>query len=309
LPLGARDELAVLFARINQATARLARRRDAVARDRARLEAIVDERTAALREANARLERADTDRRRFFADVGHELRSPLTVILAEAELAAGATEDPALREALATIRTRALRLNRRVDDLLRIARSESGQLGLDRRPVDLAAVARLAADDLAPLVRKAGARVDFADTGEAFVIGDPDWLRQIAGGLIGNALKHGGPGVAVRLTTGVGSDGTFLEVTDDGPGLPEDDHARVLARFGQGRPEDPATRRAGGGFGIGLTLARWVAEAHGGRLDLRSPVANGRGLAVRVTLPDSAVAGHPVPHRREEGADAAYPGR
>ncbi|WP_084739435.1 histidine kinase dimerization/phospho-acceptor domain-containing protein [Frigidibacter mobilis] len=143
------DELGLLFARVRQMTARLDRRARSLAADRARLEALVAERTADLSAANARLSRADVERRRFFADVGHELRTPLTVILGEAELGER-HDDPALRASFRTIHSRALRLARRIEDLLRIARSDSGRLDLDCQPVDLAAAARAALDDMAP---------------------------------------------------------------------------------------------------------------------------------------------------------------
>ena len=127
-PVDRRDELGLVFAQINRMAARLGRARRALERDRARLEATVAERTAALSAANARLEAIDAERRRLFADVGHELRTPLTVILAETELAAaaGPVGEAELREALEVIGARARRLNRRIDDLLRVARSESG---------------------------------------------------------------------------------------------------------------------------------------------------------------------------------------
>ena len=173
---GGHDELGLLLARVRRVAAR-------VARDRARLNATVAERTAALTRANARLARIDAARRRFFADVGHELRTPLTVILGEAELGAQ-HPDAALRASFATIRGRALRLFTRIEDLLRIARSESGQLELERRPVDLAAVAAAALADAAPLLARAGV-VPRADGLPPLVVaGDADWLRQVFGGLL-----------------------------------------------------------------------------------------------------------------------------
>lgn len=123
-----RDELGLVFAQISRMAARLGRSRRALERDRARLSETVAERTAALTAANARLERADAERRRFFADVGHELRTPLTVILAETDLARrGALAESQLRAALEVIGARARRLNRRIDDLLRVARSEAAR--------------------------------------------------------------------------------------------------------------------------------------------------------------------------------------
>ncbi|MGB8812310.1 MAG: HAMP domain-containing sensor histidine kinase [Paracoccaceae bacterium] len=278
LLLGPRDELALLFARLNQMIARLDRRRASIAADRAQLEMLVSERTAALETANARLAQTDENRRRFFADVSHELRTPLTVILAEAEL--GAAACPAGLEAtFGTIRARAARLNRRIEDLLRIARSDTGQLELDPRPTDIGTVLDAAAEDLRPLLNRSRFTVERHKLGAAMAQADPDWLRQIAGGIIGNAVKYAGPGATLHLTSGTDAGASFFEITDTGPGLSVADRNAAPARFANG------ANPVAGSFGIGLSLARWVTEAQGGKLSLVSPVADGRGFAVRIALP------------------------
>ncbi|MFB2533313.1 ATP-binding protein [Paracoccus sp. p4-l81] len=273
LPVTARDELGLLFARINRVTAGLDRRRARVEADRRDLQTLIAARTADLQAAHDRLAQIDADRRRFFADVGHELRTPLTVILAETELAR--TDDPDLAAALSVIRTRAARLNRRIDDMLRVARSDSGVLDLDHAPVDLAAMARLAVDDMAPLLRRAGIDPVLDLQPGLVVAGDGDWLRQVLSGLIDNAVKYAGNGAQVTLTTRASGAGhAALVLTDDGPGLPD---AAVPGRFRRGDA-------GGSGFGVGLALAGWVAREHGGSLDLgRGP--DGRGLAVTLSLP------------------------
>jgi two-component system, OmpR family, sensor kinase len=290
LPRGERDELGLLFARLNRLIARLDRRRAAVAADRAVLETVVAERTAALEAVNARLARVDEDRRRFFADVSHELRTPLTVILAEAELAA-AVSPPGSAQSLATIRARAARLNRRIEDLLRIARSDSGQLELDPRQADLGTILAAAIEDLRPLLTRARFVVEL-ERRAAPVEVDPDWLRQILGGIIGNAVKHAGFGATLRLTSDVNGDESYCEITDDGPGLPPEDRADLATRFANGAAAAP------GSFGIGLSLARWVTEAQGGSLVLTSPVAAGRGFSARVSLPRAARTATVVPLQR-----------
>lgn len=277
------DELGLLFARVRQMTARLDRRARRLAADRARLEALVAERTADLSAANARLSRADVERRRFFADVGHELRTPLTVILGESELGER-HGDPALRASFHTIHSRALRLARRIEDLLRIARSESGRLDLDSRPVDLAAAARAALGDTALLLRRAGVAVELAlPEGELPVTGDADWLRQVFAGLLENAAKYAGRGAVVCISGQRLGAWMRADVTDTGPGIAPALLDPALARFGRGD-----TREAG--FGVGLALARWVIEAQGGRLTAISPAAEGRGLTIRIELPRAAAA-------------------
>ena len=281
------DELGLLFARVRQMTARLDRRARRLAADRARLEALVAERTEDLSAANARLSRADAERRRFFADVGHELRTPLTVILGEAELGER-HEDPALRASFRTIHSRALRLARRIEDLLRIARSESGRLDLDCQPVDLASAAQAALDDMAVLLRRAGVVAELEVEGDLCVAGDADWLRQVLSGLLENAAKYAGRGAVVRIRGQSLGARARLDVTDTGPGIAPALLEPALARFGRGD-----TREAG--FGVGLALARWVIEAQGGRLTAISPVAEGRGLTIRIDLPRAAAAQADLP--------------
>lgn len=266
---GGHDELGLLLARVRLVAAR-------VARDRARLNATVAERTAALSHANARLARVDAERRRFFADVGHELRTPLTVILGEAELGAR-HPDPDLQASFATIRGRAMRLFRRIEDLLRIARSESGQLELERAAVDLAAVAEAALADAAPVLARAGVVARAESLPALAVSGDAEWLRQVLGGFLENAAKYAGRGATVTISGRADGDRAALRVADDGPGMPPAQLAEAFDRFVRG---DGAS---GPGFGVGLALARWVIEAHGG--DLRAEAPASGGLALVLTLP------------------------
>ena len=248
-----------------------------VTRDRARLEATVAERTAALSRANARLARVDAERRRFFADVGHELRTPLTVILGEAELGAR-HEDAGLRASFATIRGRALRLGRRIEDLLRVARSESGQLELERAPVDLAAVAAAALADAAPLLAWAGVAADADGLPPIAVTGDGEWLRQVLGGMLENAAKYAGRGATVRIAGSDASGAAVVTVRDDGPGLGPAEAEVVFDRFARGEGA------AAPGFGVGLALARWVVEAHGGSLRAEAPGEGGLRLVMCLPL-------------------------
>lgn len=296
---GGHDELGLLLARLARMAARLDRRRARLAEDAARLEAEVAERTAELSRAHARLEAADSQRRRFFADVGHELRTPLTVILGEAELGA-AHPDPDIRRAFATIEARALRLFRRIEDLLRVARSESGRIELDHAPVDLAVAVAAAEADLAPLIQRARLSV-MCDVPSMQVTGDADWLRQICGGIIENAVKYAGRGARLAITGRVapGQGGAparaVVEFADNGPGLPEAALAGIFDRF--------ARAGAGPGFGVGLALAAWVAEAHGGRLTARR-AAEG-GLRLRLELPLAGPHGGGVRQDGEETCRAS----
>lgn len=293
LPVGEHDELGLLFARINLMTARLDRARRRVLVDRNHLEALVAERTSALRLANTRLEQIDRDRRRFFADVGHELRTPLTVILAEAELGLSNRTLPEAeaRAAFNIISARARRLSRRIDDLLRVARSESGQIEFLPRDFDPADVARAAMDDVAPLARKAGVALAPRLRDGLRIHADEEWIRQVLAGLIDNAIRHAAPDTTVEVGVERQPGGITLSVTDEGDGIAPEEQTRVFERHIRGMDSKDAGSRATG-FGVGLALARWVVTSQGGEIVLQSPVdrpeARGPGTRVLLRFPEAS---------------------
>ncbi|AWN52520.1 ATP-binding protein [Methylobacterium sp. 17Sr1-1] len=289
LTVASRDELGLLVASFNRMAARLKRRETRVAADRAALEEIVARATADLRGANARLEEIDRSRRRFFADVSHELRTPLTVILGECDLAARSPDTPNhLRPVIATIRKRALRLHRRVGDMLRVARSESGQIALERRPVSLAAILAEAVESCAPEAgRRRIALVLEPSAADVEVLADAEWLRQIVEGLIDNALRHAAGATRVGVGFTASGSGAAITVTDDGAGFPDESDV-LFERFRRGDGPGSGSGSGSAGFGIGLALARWVVERHDGviRLESGDPRGRtaGRGFGARVTL-------------------------
>ncbi|MEM7057594.1 MAG: HAMP domain-containing sensor histidine kinase [Pseudomonadota bacterium] len=288
LPPTSSRELNHVFSELSRTADRLKDRKIEVDRNRSELNQIIAARTSELEDANERLSRIDQDRRRFFADVGHELRTPLTVILAESELGLQGPLDPEdASESLKVIHARAKRLNRRIDDLLRVARSETGEIQLDPLPFDLAVCAENAVADVATLAKRRGISLE-TDLPPSPATGDSDWCRQVISGLIENALKHAASGSVVEVATVAKADQATLTVTDDGPGLTEKEIETVFNRFAQGSRE-----AMGSGFGVGLALARWVIEGQSGTIDLFSPALSiprgaksaGRGVTVKISLP------------------------
>jgi signal transduction histidine kinase len=282
LSVATRDELGLLVANFNRMAARLARREGRLAADRAALEDTVAARTTDLRAANERLEAVDRSRRRFFADVSHELRTPLTVILGECDIAgrsAGRAVDHG--PVFATIRKRAQRLQRRVEDLLRVARSESGQIELDRRPTGALAILTDAVDSMASEASRRRVALTLEAGRDADILADREWLRQVVESLIDNALRHatGLTRVAVALDT-AGTRAT-LTIADDGPGFPEIGDG-LFERF---RRE---SRSGEIGFGIGLALARWVIERHDGVIRLEHGRQGGARVVLEMPLLDPA---------------------
>ncbi|WHZ38017.1 HAMP domain-containing sensor histidine kinase [Sagittula sp. MA-2] len=277
LPETRGDEIGALFSETNRMAAALAARQAHVQAEWGRLEEEIAQRTAEIRAANAQLEAVDARRRRFFADVSHELRTPLTVILMEAQIGRQTLADGA--EIFGTIESRAARLNRRIDDLLRVARSDSGELALDPGQVDFPETVRAVVEEVEAECRSAGMTLD-TQAGEGTVLADPNWLRQVLAGLVRNAIRHARDGGRVRIV----AQGGVAAVIDNGPGIPAEAQARIFERFGQGRKDSA-------GFGLGLALAKWVIEAQGGEISVTSPVpdaerlGDGPGTKVSVRLP------------------------
>lgn len=280
------DELSVLMTRFNRMAIHLSRKEARLVEGQRELQKTVDERTVELRRANERLSDIDRARRRFFTDVSHELRTPLTVILGEADVTLrGRPQTDDLRSALATIRVRAKALHRRVEDLLRVARSESGQLELNFAKVSLKDVVDLARDNVASAAaaRRIALSVGMGEP-EIVMEADADWLRQVIEGLISNALRHVAPGGTIRLEARADGEGfAEISVSDDGEGISDADLPHIFERFYRGRGQ-----KEGAGFGIGLALARWVVERHGGVIHVESRTAGpGRapGTTVAIRLP------------------------
>jgi signal transduction histidine kinase len=223
----------------------------------------------------APMARAFAAQERFVANASHELRSPLTVIRTEADVAladpeAGVQE---LREMGAGVLEAADRMDALLDGLMELARGQR-RVGLRER-VDLAAVARAASGDLRP--GRVAVRWDLAP---ARVRGDGRLLERLAGNLIDNGLRYNRPGGHLDVRTLQEDGRSLLRVSNSGPPLDPDAVPRLLEPFERGgRAHD------GRGAGLGLSIVRAIAEAHGGRVALRARPAG--GLDVEVALPSS----------------------
>jgi two-component system, OmpR family, sensor kinase len=270
LPDSGRDELASLMTSFNRMAESLDERERRLIEAQRGLQLAIDARTADLRAANDRLEEIDANRRRFFHDVSHELRTPLTVILGEAELMLrrGEALPEASRAGMTTIQNRARRLNRRIDDMLRVARSESGRLELHLTQAEAGEIVADAVEDTLALARRSGIELKLErGPGNLYVNGDRDWLRQVCGGLIANAIKFT-PAPGVIEVRACGEQGAaVMEVSDQGAGIPGADLHRVFDRFYKGGEGGQAEV----GHGVGLSLAKWIIEEHKGRIELISP--------------------------------------
>ncbi|HEX8779878.1 MAG TPA: DUF4153 domain-containing protein [Nocardioides sp.] len=224
----------------------------------------------------ADLAMVDRERRDLIATVSHELRTPLTAMTAQLEnLADGVV--PADEQHLGEALAQAERLRGLVSDLLDLSRLDAGVSRLDLREVPLAGLVAACVDEVVAAGRPAAYDVD-VPAGLA-VHADPARLRQLLVNLLDNAGRHAPPGSRVRVSAGRGGEGWWLEVRDQGPGVPAADRERFFERFG--------TDAAGGGTGLGLAVARWVATLHGGTLRFVEPPAESPGACLRLELPAS----------------------
>jgi signal transduction histidine kinase len=234
-------------------------------------------------EGEARALESEGRMRQFVADASHELRTPLTSVrgLAEFGLQQGDTASPdELQRLMTLIRHEASRMGRLVDDLLMLARLDTGRR-LDRRHVDLASIAAQAVQ--AARVVSPDRPITLLADDPVIVYADTERLRQVIDNLIANAAQHTPPRspviVSVAATSGIGE----IIVADNGPGMTAEQAARVFERFYR---TDDARARARGGTGLGLSIAASLAAAHGG--DITVDTRPGEGAAFHVRLPLAA---------------------
>jgi histidine kinase len=238
-----------------------------------------------VNELGVHLTTIEQRRIRLLGEVTHELRTPITVIRGQAEGLIDGVVVPST-EVYVAIADEAARLQRLVDDLALLSRADEGTLEIAVADVDLADIAAETAERLRPQFDFAdvGLVVDTAD-GPLPVRGDSDRLGQILSNLLGNALGHTPPSGTVTLRSGHDRAVAFVEVVDTGRGIPADELERVFERFYR-RPDDGARteRPIRAGRGIGLTIARGLARAHGGDV-VAMPTGPGEGARFRVTIP------------------------
>ena len=217
--------------------------------------------------------------REFAADASHELRTPLTVIRVSVDDLERHPKDPVadVGTALTDIREEVDHMTAMVEDLLLLARSDSGAMELERVPVDLGDVASSGASALTRVAADRGVGL-LVDPVPAEVAGDPARLRQLVGILVDNALRHapGGSQVGVRVRAEAGN--AILTVEDEGPGIRPEDLPRVFDRFYR------AAGAPGGGTGLGLAIAAWIVERHGGRIAAANHEPHGARFTVQLPL-------------------------
>ena len=226
-----------------------------------------------------RLEVLFTSQQRFIADVSHELRTPLTVIKGNVDLMRRMKEMDA--ESLDSIDEEANRLTRLVTDLLLLAKAQAGQLPLTKSKVEFDSLLMEVFNEMRVL---AGSKVHvkLAEIDQLQVNGDRDRLKQVLINLIANAIKFTPAGGEVFLSLSRSGEHAKLIVRDTGPGIPAEDLPYIFERFY--RAEKSRTRSAISGFGLGLSIAHWIVEQHGGKIEVSSREGKGTTFAVWIPL-------------------------
>ena len=249
----------------------------------------------------ARLDAAFDSQRRFVANASHELRTPLAIMRAEIDvtLADPDATPEQLRSMARTLSYAVARSERLIDSLLVLARSQR-DLG-QPEPVDLAAATGRAVAQLAEPAAAGGLRVE-TTLDPAPVAGNAALLEQLAQNLIDNAVKHNLPGGWVHVTTGVAEGEALLRVANSGPVVAAEDVDSLFEPFRRAGRERTATAR---GAGLGLSIVRSVATAHGGRVSAR-PFKDG-GLELTVLLPAPPAGLDPAPEPEPAPAPATAP--
>jgi heavy metal sensor kinase len=234
----------------------------------------------------AKLEASFNQMRRFTANASHELRTPLTALRTTGQVAlAGGGRVEEYREAVGDMLEEAEQLSRVLDTMMLLAQADAGILPVERQPVDLDALVTGVARECDVLAQDKEQRVSLACAAGTATV-DPTVLRIAVANVLHNAIRYGPPASDVSVRAFADGTSWTIEVEDSGPGIAVEHHASLFERFYR---VDPGRSRALGGIGLGLAMARWSVEAHGGRIHVES--REGVGSTFRIVLPRRDQAG------------------
>jgi len=237
----------------------------------------------ALQEAHAKLQDLDALRAQFFADISHELRTPLTVILGEAEVTLRGQDKPLTeyKNTLQRITQLTHEVSQLVNDLLFLARSETGTIPINRQPVELLNLVTETCQDLDILALKKGVDLSIAHGTEIEIYGDSQRLKQLLVILLDNAIKYTPKGGNVSVSLEYLKQQARIVVTDQGIGIPASDLPHVFERFYRVKRKDTDLE---GGAGLGLPIAKWIVDIHNGSISISSHEGQGTTVILVFSL-------------------------
>jgi len=228
--------------------------------------------------------------RRFLSDVSHELRTPIAVIRANNELLLRHTDSTVESnlDQVEAVAEESEHMTRMIDDLLTLARADEGRLQLDQASLDLGSLVEDVTRDMAAVAELHGVQLS-SECSPAAVTGDAGRLRQLALILIDNAIKYTPSGGRVRVVCQREKGRAELSVEDTGPGISVDDQKHVFDRFFRA---EKSRSRGLGGSGLGLAIARRIAEAHDGKISVKSQAGKGSTFMVQLPIDSEAATVH-----------------
>ena len=227
-----------------------------------------------------RLEKAFRRQKQFTSDASHELRAPLAIIEAESTLTLQKDRTKNnYRQSLETISQEAHRMSRTIDQLLALARADSGKEKLTFRKVNLSRLAAKLSSDVEMLCRDKGLNYELGQMGNLVVKGDRTKLRQLLLNILDNAIRYTPRGGKISISVQPEGEMAVVSVSDTGIGIPPEDLPHIFDRFYR---VDKVRSRSEGGSGLGLAIAKRIAEMHGGKIEVDSTV--GTGSTFRVCL-------------------------
>jgi heavy metal sensor kinase len=242
--------------------------------------------TGVINQTIARLESSFDQLRRFTADSSHELRTPLAVVRGIGEAAVAERRSPAeYEEAIGSMLEEIDRMSSLVDTLLRLSHGDAGTIRLSREAIDLDQLARDVAASLGILAEERNQKVIVDATSQVTVNADRLVLREAVTNVLDNAIKYGPDGSTVTMRIDRVGDEGLLAITDEGPGVAAEHRDRIFNRFFR---IDEARSRERGGAGLGLAIAKWAVEIHGGRITVHERRGGGSEFRIHLPLAESS---------------------
>jgi signal transduction histidine kinase len=229
----------------------------------------------------ARLEAAFAQQAQFTADASHDLRTPLAVIITEAQTALARERSAAeYRETLEGCLSTAQQMRRLTESLLELARFDAGQESMRREPFDLAQVARDCVELVRPLAARRGIKLD-CELAAVQCQGDAERLSQVVTNLLTNAIQFNRDQGTIRVSLNANNSNAQLQVADTGEGIAAEDLPHIFERFYRA---DKSRSRAEGRNGLGLAICKAIVDAHGGSIGVTSQVGAGSTFTVKLPL-------------------------
>ncbi len=233
----------------------------------------------------SRLQAAFERQRQFTSDASHELRTPLAVMRGDIEITLRRERAPEeYKRVLTSNLEEIVRLSRLVEDLLMLARADSGRLELRREPFDLNKLCQQMTEYISPLAQQKGQDLTYktSETGEVKINGDLQRIKQLLLNLLDNAIKYTDYGGSVTLGVKTEGKDAVITVADTGRGIPPEDLPHIFERFF--RKSKSTSDRTATGFGLGLSIVKWIVDSHGGKIEAKSEVGKGTTFIVRFPL-------------------------